>query len=68
MPAFVSYGGTRADYPFPFHRVMSFSGLFEAWRVVQSGDNFLVLRRQSGLLAEGLDDLMQSDHVNGFLG
>ena len=29
------YGATRVDYPLPFLRVMGFSGLFEAWRVVQ---------------------------------
>ena len=29
------YGATRADYSLPFLRVMGFSGLFEAWRVVQ---------------------------------
>jgi hypothetical protein len=30
------YGATRIDYPLPFLRVMGFSGLFEAWRVVQA--------------------------------
>jgi hypothetical protein len=30
------YGATRVDYPLPFLRVMGFSGLFEAWRVVQA--------------------------------
>jgi hypothetical protein len=30
------YGATRLDYPLPFLRVMGFSGLFDAWRVVQA--------------------------------
>jgi hypothetical protein len=30
------YGATRVNYPLPFLRVMGFSGLFEAWRVVQA--------------------------------
>jgi len=30
------YGATRGDYPLPFLRVMGFSGLFDAWRVVQA--------------------------------
>ncbi len=30
------YGATRVDYPLPFLRVMGFSGLFDAWRVVQA--------------------------------
>ena len=30
------YGATRVDYPLPFLRVMGFSGLFEAWRVVRA--------------------------------
>jgi hypothetical protein len=30
------YGATRVDYPLPFLRAMGFSGLFEAWRVVQA--------------------------------
>ena len=30
------YGATRVDYPLPFLRVIGFSGLFEAWRVVQA--------------------------------
>lgn len=30
------YGATRAQYPLPFLRVMGFSGLFEAWRVVRA--------------------------------
>ncbi len=30
------YGATRIDYPLPFLRVMGFSGLFEAWRVVHA--------------------------------
>jgi hypothetical protein len=30
--------------------------------------DFLVYDGKGGLLAEGLDDLMQSDHVNGILG
>lgn len=30
------YGATRVEYPLPFLRVMGFSGLFEAWRIVQA--------------------------------
>jgi hypothetical protein len=30
------YGATRVDYPLPFLRVMGFSGLFDAWRVLQA--------------------------------
>jgi hypothetical protein len=30
------YGATRVDYTLPFLRVMGFSRLFEAWRVVQA--------------------------------
>jgi hypothetical protein len=30
------FGATRGNYPLPFLRVMGFSGLFEAWRVVQA--------------------------------
>lgn len=30
------YGATRVNYPLPFLRVMGFSGLFKAWRVVQA--------------------------------
>ena len=30
------YGATREHYPLPFLRVMGFSGLFEAWRVVRA--------------------------------
>jgi hypothetical protein len=30
------YGATRVDYPLPFLRVMGFSGLFEAWRIVRA--------------------------------
>ena len=30
------YGARRGDYPLPFLRVMGFSGLFDAWRVVQA--------------------------------
>ena len=30
------YGATRVDYPLPFLRVMGFSGLFNAWRVVRA--------------------------------
>jgi hypothetical protein len=30
------YGATRGDYPLPFLRVMGFSGLFDAWRVVRA--------------------------------
>ena len=30
------YGATRVDYPLPYLRVMGFSGLFEAWRVVRA--------------------------------
>lgn len=30
------HGATRVDYPLPFLRVMGFSGLFEAWRVVRA--------------------------------
>jgi len=30
------YGATRVDYPLPFLRMMGFSGLFDAWRVVRA--------------------------------
>ena len=30
------YGATRGDYPLPILRVMGFSGLFDAWRVVRA--------------------------------
>jgi hypothetical protein len=30
------YGATRVDYPLPFLRVMGFSGLFDAWRVIRA--------------------------------
>ena len=30
------YGATRVDYPLPYLRVMGFSKLFDAWRVVQA--------------------------------
>jgi hypothetical protein len=30
------YGASRGDYPLPFLRVMGFSGLFEAWRVIRA--------------------------------
>lgn len=30
------YGATRMDYPLPFLRVMGFSGLFDAWRLVRA--------------------------------
>jgi len=30
------YGATRVDFPLPFLRVMGFSGLFDAWRVVRA--------------------------------
>jgi hypothetical protein len=30
------YGATREEYPLPFLRVMGFSGLFDAWRVVRA--------------------------------
>lgn len=30
------YGATRVDYPLPYLRVMGFSELFDAWRVVQA--------------------------------
>jgi hypothetical protein len=35
VPSF--HGARREDYPLPFLRVMGFSGLFEAWRVVRIG-------------------------------
>ena len=58
------YGATRADYPLPFLRVMGFSGLFEAWRVVQAGAISWFYEGAGGSFdywPEGLDGPMLSE-------
>jgi hypothetical protein len=58
------YGATRADYPLPFLRVMGFSGLFEAWRVVQAGAISWFYEGTGGSFdywPEGLDGPMLSE-------
>jgi hypothetical protein len=58
------YGATRADYPLPFLRVMGFSGLFEAWRVVQAGAISWFYEGAGGSFdywPEGLDGPMRSE-------
>jgi hypothetical protein len=61
-PAF--YGATRVDYPLPFLRVMGFSGLFEAWRVVQASAISWFYEGRGGNFdywPEGLDGPMWSE-------
>jgi hypothetical protein len=58
------YGATRADYPLPFLRVMGFSELFEAWRVVQAGAISWFYEGAGGSFdywPEGLDGPMLSE-------
>jgi hypothetical protein len=58
------FGATRADYPLPLLRVMGFSGLFEAWRVVQAGAISWFYEGKGGSFdywPEGLDGPMLSE-------
>jgi len=58
------YGATRVDYPLPFLRVMGFSGLFEAWRVVRASTLAWFFDGVGGNFdywPEGLDGPMQSE-------
>jgi hypothetical protein len=58
------YGATRVDYPLPFLRVMGFSGLFEAWRVVRASTISWFYQGKGGNFdywPEGLDGPMLSE-------
>ena len=58
------YGATRVDYPLPFLRVMGFSGLFEAWRVVRASTISWFYEGRGGSFdywPEGLDGPMLSE-------
>lgn len=58
------YGATRVDYPLPFLRVMGFSGLFEAWRVVRASTISWFYEGSGGSFdywPEGLDGPMLSE-------
>ena len=58
------YGATRADYPLPFLRVMGFSGLFDAWRVVRASTLCWFYEGPGGSFdywPQGLDSPMQSE-------
>ena len=58
------YGATRTDYPLPFLRVMGFSGLFEAWRVVRASTISWFYEGKGGSYdywPEGLDGPMLSE-------
>ena len=58
------YGATRGDYPLPFLRVMGFSGLFEAWRVVRASTLCWFYEGSGGSFdywPEGLDGSMETE-------
>jgi hypothetical protein len=58
------YGATRVDYPLPFLRVMSNSGLFEPWRVVRASTLSWFYEGSGGSFdywPEGLDGPMRSE-------
>jgi hypothetical protein len=58
------YGATRVDYPLPFLRVMGFSGLFDAWRVVRASTLCWYYQGSGGSFdywPEGLDGPMRSE-------
>jgi hypothetical protein len=58
------YGATRADYPLPFLRVMGFSGLFDAWRVVRASTLCWFYEGSGGNFdywPEGLDGPMRTE-------
>jgi hypothetical protein len=58
------YGATRIEYPLPFLRVMGFSGLFEAWRVVRASTISWFYEGAGGSFdywPEGLDGPMRSE-------
>jgi len=58
------HGATRVEYPLPFLRVMGFSGLFEAWRVVQASAISWFYEGAGGSFdywPDGLDGPMRSE-------
>ena len=58
------YGATRVDYPLPFLRVMGFSGLFNAWRVVRASTLCWFYEGPGGSFdywPEGLDSPMRTE-------
>ena len=58
------YGATRVDYPLPYLRVMGFSELFDAWRVVQASAISWFYEGTSGSFdywPDGLDGPMLSE-------
>jgi hypothetical protein len=58
------YGATRVEYPLPFLRVMSRSGLFEPWRVVRASILSWFYEGSGGTFdywPEGLDGPMRSE-------
>ena len=58
------YGATRVDYPLPFLRVMGFSGLFDAWRVVRASTLCWFYEGPGGSFdywPEGLDGPMRTE-------
>jgi hypothetical protein len=58
------YGATRVDYPLPFLRVMGFSGLFNAWRVVRASTLCWFYEGPGGSFdywPEGLDGPMRTE-------
>ncbi len=58
------YGATRVDYPLPFLRMMGFSGLFDAWRVVRASTLCWFYEGPGGSFdywPEGLDSPMRTE-------
>lgn len=58
------YGATRVNYPLPFLRIMGFSGLFNAWRVVQASAISWFYEGAGGSFdywPDGLDNKMLSE-------
>lgn len=60
------HGATRVDYPLPFLRVMGFSGLFDAWRVVRASTLCWFYEGSGGSFdywPEGIDGPMLSERA-----
>ena len=58
------YRATRVDYPLPFLRVMGFSGLFDAWRVVRASTLCWFYEGSGGSFdywPEGIDGRMRTE-------